>query len=239
MTNNNEQVDVLAFGPHPDDVDMGCGGTMIKLKKMGYTTGIIDLTGGEAGTRGSVNIRMREAEEASEILEINFRKNLDLGDGRLWNNDEAREKVVKAIRAHKPRIVISAHWLDDHPDHVQGANLVKDAYYIAGFKNVFPEIEHHRPKAIMYYMCRQEFDPAFIVDITEYFDRKMDAVRAFSSQFFKKDSNEPETPLSMPDFLDVFTIRAKFYGRLIGCKYGEPFFTKNPPPVNDPVSIWF
>jgi len=231
-------VDVLAFGPHPDDVEMGCGGTLIKLRKMGYTTGIADLTGGEAGSRGSRDIRFREAENAGKILGIQFRENLDLGDGRLWNTDESRERVVKVIRERQPRIVLTAHWLDDHPDHVQGAYLVKDAFYAAGFKNVYPEAAFHRPKSLIYFMCRQEFKPTFIVDITDEFNQKMAAIEEFSSQFYKEGSDEPETPLSMPDFLDMFMVRARYYGRMIGRTYAEPFFTRYPPPVHDPVSIW-
>jgi len=236
MASNN--VDVLAFGPHPDDIEMGCGGTLVKLKDIGYSIGVIDLTAGEMGTRGTAQLRARESEKASEILGVEFRKNLNMPDGRLWNNDDNRKKVIGIIRTYRSKIIISAHWLDDHPDHVQGAHILKDAYYMAGFRNMYGDLESHRPAAILYYMCRQEFEPTFIVDITKEFDRKMDAVKAYASQFYNSKSDEPETPLSHPDFLDLFTVRAKYYGKMIGCTYGEPFFTKYPPPVDDPVAVW-
>ncbi len=238
MQDRYPHVDVVAFGPHPDDVEMGCGGTLVKLKKAGYSLGVVDLTKGEMGTRGSEEIRSKEASRATGILGIDSRINLGLPDGKLWNTDSSREKVVKIIRQMTPEIVIAAHWLDDHPDHVQGAYLVKDSFYMSGFKNLFPEYEYHRPKAIMYYMCRREFEPTFIVDITDEFEQKMESVKSYRSQFLNEDSDEPQTPLSHPDFLDMFTARAKFYGRKINCRFGEPFYTKNPPPVEDPVAIW-
>jgi len=148
-------IDVLAFGPHPDDVEMGCGGTLIKLKKSGYSIGIIDLSGGEMGTRGTEKIRAREAAEAARILDVNFRENLNLGDSRIWNNDENRKKIVHVIRTHRPRIIFAAFWLDDHPDHVQSSFLIKDAFYMSGLKNVSSEKKSYKPKEIIYYMCRQ------------------------------------------------------------------------------------
>lgn len=234
----DHEVDILAFGPHPDDVDMGCSGTLLKMQKKGYSVGIIDLSAGEMGTRGSAEIRKKETEKANEILGIKFRKTLNIPDGKIWNNDENRKQIVEEIRKSRPKIVMAAHWVDDHPDHVQGGYLVKDAFYMSGFKNMYPENGFHRPKAIMYYMARREFSPTFIVDITEEFDQKMEAVKAFESQFVNDKFKDDDTPMSNPDFLDMFTARAKFYGRLIDCKYAEPFLTKNPPPVEDPVALW-
>ena len=236
----HKHADVLAIAPHPDDVEMGCGGTMLKLRKIGYTTGIIDLTAGELGTRGTRKLRAKEAANAAKILGLTFRSNLDLGDGHIMNNDTSRKTVVKAIRESRPKLILTSHWFDDHPDHVQCAYLVKDAVYLAGLQNYLPEIEYHRTKGLAYFMSRGEFQPTFIVDITDEFPQKMEAIQAYTSQFHHANqvSNEPETALSHPEFLKIFETRGRFYGRITGCKYAEPFFTKYPPKIIDPVAIW-
>ncbi len=233
-----KKVDVLAFAPHPDDIEMTCGGTMLKLKDFGYTTAIVDLTAGELGTRGNRRLREEEAGKASDILGLKYRINLDLGDGRLMNNEQNRNTVVKTIREFKPRLVLANHRQDNHPDHVQAADLVKDSFFLAGLRNVQPEIEFHRPYGLMYYMCRGVFEPSLIVDVTDYFEKRMEAANAFSSQLYRENSTEPETPLSRPEFRDHLHVRAKFYGKMIGCKYGEPFFTEIPPRIDDPMKIW-
>ena len=234
----NKSVDVLAITPHPDDVEMICGGTMVKLRRSGYSTGIIDLTGGELGTRGSRKTRAKEAKKASEILGASFRKILDHGDGSLTNNDTTKRAVVKAIRECKPKLIITTHWFDDHPDHVACAYIVKDAVFLSGVHRFEPEFESHHPHGLIYGMGRGEFQPAFIIDITNEFEKKMESITAFESQFYKSGSDELETQLSDPEFLKLFEIRGRFFGRMIGCSYGEPFFTKYPPQVLDPVVIW-
>ena len=241
---NGKYVDVLAIAPHPDDVEMGCGGTMLKLRKMGYTTGIVDLTAGELGTRGTRKLRTEEAENASKILGVSFRTNLDLGDGHLINNDSTRKAVVKTIRESRPQLILTSHWIDDHPDHVQCGYLVKDAVYLAGLYNYLPEIEYHRTKGAAYFLGRDvplsTIQPMFLVDITDEFPQKMEAIKAYTSQIYQADpdTNEPETPLSHPEFLTIFETRGRFYGRMIDCKYAEPFFIKYPPKIIDPVAIW-
>lgn len=235
---NDRQVDVLAIAAHPDDVEMGCGGTVAKLNRMGYSVGILDLTNGEIGTRGTRNLRNKEAKNAANILNAKFLTILDLGDGRLMNDESNRITVVREIRLSKPKVVMVSHMFDDHPDHVQCASLVKDAVYLAGVQNYAPDSDYHRVKGLIYYMCRGEFHPTFIVDITDEFKKKMEAINAYGSQFYKKDSKEPQTALSDPDFLNIFETRGRFYGKMIGCKYGEPFFAKYPPKINDPVAIF-
>ncbi len=232
-----KHVDVLAIGAHPDDVEMGCGGTMIKFIKLGYTTGIIDLTAGELGTRGTPEIRAQEAERGAEILSTSFRTILDNGDSRLSNDDVTRKIIVKAIRESKPRLVVTLHWFDDHPDHVACAHLVKDAVFLSGVRNYEVETKSHRVRGLIYAMGRGEFDPTFIVDISNEFKQKMDSITAFASQFYKADSKEPETALSDPEFLNLFEARGRFYGKMIGCRYGEPFYSKYPPQILDPVAI--
>ena len=234
----NKQVDVLAITPHPDDVEMTCGGTMIKLRKLGYSTGIIDLTAGELGSRGSRKTRAMEAKKASEILGTSFREILDYRDGSLANDDTVKRAVVKAIRECKPKLIITTHWFDEHPDHVACAHIVKDSVYLSGVHRYVPELKSHRPPGLIYGMGRGEFHPAFVIDITNEFEQKMKSITAFESQFYKSDSDEPETQISDPEFLKIFETRGKFYGRMIGCRYGEPFFTKYPPQVIDPVVIW-
>ncbi|MCP4728047.1 MAG: bacillithiol biosynthesis deacetylase BshB1 [bacterium] len=235
---NDKKVDVLAIAPHPDDIEMSCGGTMLKLKDMGYTTAIADLTAGELGTRGSREVREDEAAKAAGILGLSYRVNLDLGDGKLMNNEEDRESVIRIIRESKPELVLAPHRFDNHPDHVQASDLVKDAFFLASLMNVMPDIEFHRPKGLMYYMCRGVFEPTMIIDVTDFFEKKMEAVNAFYSQLYQEKSTEPETPLSRPEFRDHLHVRAKFYGKMIGCKYGEPFFTEKTPRIEDPIKIW-
>ena len=236
---DGKQVDILAITAHPDDVEMGCGGTVIKLVNMGYSVGIVDLTRGEIGTRGSSEIRAKEAENAASILGVSFRNILDLGDGILMNNEPNRNVVVESIRKSRPKLVFTSHWFDDHPDHVQCSQLVKDAVFLAGVQNYLPEVSYHRTQGLVYIMGRGEFQPTFLVDISDEFDRKMDAIKAFESQFYKKESDEPETALSEPDFLKIFETRGRFYGRMIGCKYAEPFYSKYPPKITDPFASIF
>lgn len=235
---DDKQVDVLAIAAHPDDVEMGCGGTVAKLTKMGYSVGILDLTNGEIGTRGTRKTRNKEAKIAAEILKVKSLTILDMGDGYLMNNEANRESVVREIRLSKPKVVMVSHKFDDHPDHVQCASLVKDAAYLSGVQNYTPDCEYHSVKGLIYYMCRGEFHPTFIVDITDEFEKKMESINAYSSQFYKKDSKEPETALSNPEFQKIFEARGRIYGRMIGCRYGEPFFAKNPPKIIDPVAIF-
>lgn len=235
---DDKRVDVLAIAAHPDDVEMGCGGTVAKLDKMGYSVGILNLTNGEIGTRGTKNIRNEEAKIAMNILNVKFLTILDLGDGHLMNDESNRKTVVQEIRLSKPKVVMVSHQFDDHPDHVQCASLVKDAVYLSGVQNYVRDSEYHRVKGLIYYMCRGEFHPTFIVDITDEFDRKMEAIKAYGSQFYKKDSKEPQTALSDPEFLNIFETRGRYYGRMIGCRYGEPFFAKYPPKIIDPVALF-
>ncbi|MFC1553744.1 bacillithiol biosynthesis deacetylase BshB1 [candidate division KSB1 bacterium] len=233
---NEKKTDILAFAPHPDDIEMGCGGTMIKLNKLGYVTGIIEMTRGELGTRGTPDIRKLESIKAAEILGVKYKENLDLGDGTLENNRTNKELVVDIIRKYRPKLVIAPHWFDDHPDHIECANLVKESVYLAGLANYLPKNEYHRTGGIIYYMCRGEFNPKFVIDISDVFNEKLRAIQSYSSQFHSEESDEPETSLSDPDFIKIFEARGRVYGRMIGCRYGEPFDSKYPPNILDPVA---
>ncbi len=235
---NLEKVDVLAVAPHPDDIEMTCGGTMLKLRKLGYSTAIADLTEGELGTRGTRKLRKKESEKAAELLDLTFRINLDFGDGSVINNEKNRNELIKLIRACKPQIIFAPIWLDDHPDHVQTGLICKDAFYLSGLRNYLPDYEYHKPKQIMYYMCREEFEPTMIIDITDEFTEKIDIIKLYSSQLYSEESNEPETSLSKPGFLEYLASRSRIYGRMINKEHGEPFYTKYAPEVEDPVKIW-
>jgi bacillithiol biosynthesis deacetylase BshB1 len=230
-------IDVLAFGPHPDDVEMCCGGTIAKTVKMGYTAGIIDLTGGELGTRGDRETRLREAAEAEKLLGINVRENLDLGDGRITNNESARSTVIKKIRTYRPTLVLAPYWMDDHPDHIQCSLIVKDSAYLAGLVNYNPDQPPHKPKGILYYMCRHSFHPTLIINITDEFEQKISAIKAYSSQISYQYSAETEIRFNENDFLKYIEARARFFGMMINCKFGEPFFSVYPPQVLDPIAM--
>jgi bacillithiol biosynthesis deacetylase BshB1 len=167
------ELDVLAFGAHRDDIELTCAGTMIKLVDQGYSTGIIDITAGEMGTRGSAEERAAEAETAAKILRVQCRDNLGIPDANIELSRENKLKVVKAIRKYKPRIVLLPYWEDRHPDHAHAGQLVFEAAFIAGLSKLDTGQPKHRPEKLIYYMCHYEFKPSFIVDVTDQYERKM------------------------------------------------------------------
>lgn len=224
-------LDVLIIAAHPDDAELSMGGTIAKLINNGFKVGIIDLTKGEMGTRGSVETRKLESEEANKILGITYRQNLNLADGDVKFNREKLVKVVEVIRYHKPKLVFGPYKNDRHPDHIGAHQLVKEAMFFTGavkFETIFQGNvqENYRPERVFYYMQTYEFEPSFVVDISDTFETKMKAVRAYSSQFFNPDSNEPETFISAPRFIKYLEARAVSYGFQIGKDYGEPFFSE-------------
>lgn len=232
------QLDVLAIGAHPDDVELGCAGTIAKLVQLKYRVGILDLTEGELGTRGSKSIRAKEAKLASKILGIHTRENLHLQDGNIEINKENKLKLIRILRKYRPKILLFPHWHDRHPDHVHANQLSHQAWFYSGLVNFKTEIEGKkqlpwRPHYYFNYMMKYEFIPSFIVDITDVYDIRQKAVRAYKSQFYNPQSKDPETLLSKKSFWEFIDTRAKFYGQMIGVKYGDPLYSVNPFGVND------
>ena len=231
------KLDILAFGAHPDDVELGCSGTIAKEVSLGKKVGIIDLTRGELGTRGSVEIRNSESAKASEILGVVVRENLDMRDGFFVNDEAHQLKVIEMIRKYQPEIVLCNAIKDRHIDHGKGSKLVSDACFLSGLRQIKTELngeaqEAWRPKVVYHYIQWQNIEPDFVVDISEFMDKKMDSVLAYGSQFYDPKSNEPVTPITSKNFLDSVKYRALDLGRLVGVEYGEGFTTERYLAVN-------
>jgi bacillithiol biosynthesis deacetylase BshB1 len=234
----DERVDILFFGAHPDDVELACGGLAAKSVKEGRPVGIIDLTRGELGTRGTPQTRKREAANAARALGASFREQLDFGDGELRTGREQELQVIDRIRRHRPAVVVVSYPDERHPDHVRTGQIVTDASFYAGLKSLRTEHPAHRPQAVIYYLQNYMLEPSFIVDVSAHWKAKMRAVAAFKSQFYDPKSNEPNTILSSPEFLDVIEARGRHFGAMIGARYGEPFVTKQPPRVDDVIAAY-
>lgn len=224
-------LDALVFGAHPDDAELSMGGTIAKLTSHGLKVGLIDFTKGELGTRGTSETRQKEAFRAAIALKIANRENLNIPDGDVAVSKENLTKVIRAIRKFKPKIIFAPYNNDRHPDHVRASELVKQAYFFSGVIKcrTFDKEklqEAYRPKKLCYYMQTYTFEPSFIVDITDTFETKMKAVKAYATQFFNPKSKEPETYISSPEFIKFIEARAEFYGFKIGKQFGEPFFTE-------------
>lgn len=222
-------LDVLIFGAHPDDAELAMGGTIAKLTKAGLKIGIIDLTRGELGTRGTAETRQQEAFNAAITLKVAVRENLEMPDGDIKNLEENLMKVIIAIRKFKPKIIFAPYFNDRHPDHIDASHLIKRAMFSTGLskiKSCDKEVSqnHYRPEKLFYYMQTYTFDPTFIVDVSETFDLKMKAVECYGTQFHNPKSKEPETFISRPEFINYIKSRAEFYGFSISKKFGEPFF---------------
>jgi len=223
--------DFLAIGAHPDDVELGCGGTIIKLISEGKTVSVIDLTEGELGTRGTPETRAQEAAEAAKILGLTARENLKMKDGFLNNSEYYQLKIVEKIRKYKPTIVLANAIDDRHPDHAKAAKLVSDACFLAGLKKIetFEEgvlQEAWRPKHIFHYIQWKNVVPEFVIDISGFMDKKIEACLAYKTQFYNPESKEPVTPIATKDFLESLTYRAQDLGRLSGVEYAEGFTTE-------------
>jgi len=222
------KLDILAFGAHPDDVELGCGGTVAKEICFGKKVGIIDLTRGELGTRGSVAIRNSESAKASEILGISVRENLEMRDGFFINDEAHQMKIIKMIRKYRPEIVLCNAIQDRHIDHGKGSKLVSDACFLSGLRKIETnnnneQQEVWRPKVVYHYIQWENLKPDFVVDISGFISIKMDSILAYSSQFYKENTNEPESPISSKNFLESVKYRAQDLGRIIGAEYGEGF----------------
>ncbi len=228
-------VDVLAVGAHPDDVELGCGGTLASLASRGISFGILDLTRGEAGTRGTPEVRAAEAAEAARILGARFRDGLDLGDGALRTDREAELAVVSVIRHRRPRLVLAQLAADRHPDHVRASRLVTDASFYAGLRSLETGRPPHRPQQVVYFPSTFVAEPSFLVDVTGFLQIKLAAIRAFRSQFFSPGSDGPQTFISSKEFLEGVTALSGAFGRLANVGAAEAFVSARPPMVDDPV----
>jgi N-acetylglucosamine malate deacetylase 1 len=225
------KLDVLAFGVHPDDVELSCAGVLLVEKLNGKKTGIIDLTQGELGTRGTAATRKQEAANAAKILQADVRENLEMADGFFKNDEAHQRKIIVALRKYQPEIVLCNAPSDRHPDHGRSARLVADAAFFSGLKKIETEVngvpqEAWRPKYVFNYIQDKLLNPDFVIDISEVFDKKLEAIKAYTTQFHNTESNEPQTYISTPDFLDSVVYRHKWFGKMIGVKYAEGFITE-------------
>lgn len=228
---NTMKLDILAFAAHPDDIELACSGTLMKHIQQGKKVGIIDLTQGELGSRGSAELRHQEAQDASKIMGVSIRDNLKMKDGFFQHSKENLLKVIKQIRCFQPEIVLTNATEDRHPDHVRASKLVSEACFLAGLRKIETSYngklqEVYRPKAVYHYIQDRYIKPDFVIDITEFYDRKLEAVKAYKSQFYNPNSNEPKTPISGEDFLLSLNGRMSEFGRSIGVFYAEGFTTE-------------
>jgi bacillithiol biosynthesis deacetylase BshB1 len=237
------KLDILAIGSHPDDVELGCSGTLINEVKKGKKVGIVDLTQGELGTRGTVQTRYDEAANAAKIMGITVRENLKMRDGFFKNDEEHQMQLVRILRKYKPEIVIGNILEDRHPDHGRGGWLTYDACFFSGLRQVKTtgddgqEQEKWRPKLLLHYIQDRFYEPDLITDVTEVWEQRMAAIRAYKTQFYDPNSDEPQSYLSSPEFIEALTARARLLGKRIGVKYGEGFLSKKSIGIKDLDSL--
>jgi bacillithiol biosynthesis deacetylase BshB1 len=234
-----DQLDILAIFAHPDDVELTVGGTMLKMKSLGYRTGALDVTKGEMGTRGTVEGRAKEAVEAAKILKLDLRENLELADGHVFVDDSSRARMVRVLRRLKPKVVLTHQLGDPHPDHDHIAQLVRESARLASMKNYDPEsgTEKIAVPRVAHNIFSRRAEISFVVDISEFLEEKMAAIRAHSSQFYDANSTEPETRLTDKRFLDELENRSRYFGSLIGVEAGEPFYVREALNIADPIDL--
>ena len=225
------KLDILVFGAHPDDVELSCSGTILAEIAKGKKVGIVDLTLGELGTRGTSETRKQEALDAASIMKIDVRENLEMADGFFMNDEAHQRKIITSIRKYQPEIVLCNAPADRHPDHGRAADLIYSAAFLSGLRKI--EMTENsslqkawRPKYVFNYIQDKYFHPDFVVDITDVFEKKIEAIKAYKTQFYNPGSTEPETYISSSDFLESIIYRAKMFGKLIGVKYAEGFISK-------------
>ena len=239
MTDEPVELDVLAVYSHPDDAELAAGGTLLKLKHLGHRTGVLDMTRGEMGTRGTREIREGEAREAGRLLGLDARLNLDQPDGHVWPTEEARTALVRVIRRYKPKVILTAHWDDPHPDHANTCRIVREAARLASMRRY--DEEHGqapiRMPALAHSVYSRLVVASFIVDVSEHVEGKMAAIRAHASQFWSADSKEPATRISEQGFLNQVEFRLRYYGSLVGVAAGEGFYVREALNVEDPVAL--
>jgi N-acetylglucosamine malate deacetylase 1 len=230
------KLDVLAFSAHPDDIELAAAGTLIKLTKQGYAVGIADMTRGEFGTRGTQEVRQKEAEEAGHVIGVKVRECLDIPDGSVTVTRENHLKAIRLLRKYRPRIVINHYWRARHADHIATSQIVTEACYLSGLAKLETGQERWRPKRILYHQVLYDVVPSFVVDVSAEIDQKWRAIKAHRSQFYDPESKEPETILSAPTFLDMIETRMRYWGGLIGVSHAEPFLTNEPFAIPDLIA---
>ncbi|MFL0354715.1 bacillithiol biosynthesis deacetylase BshB1 [Xanthomarina sp. GH4-25] len=234
------KLDILAFGAHPDDVELGCGATLAKEIAAGKKVGLIDLTRGELGTRGTAKTRDEESAAASKILGASIRHNLEFADGFFVNDKIHQLEIIKMLRKYKPEIVLCNAIVDRHIDHGKGSKLVSDACFLSGLIKIDTKFDDHdtewqapwRPKQVYHYIQWQNIEPDFVVDVSDFMSKKIECVMAYKTQFYNPGSKAPETPISSKNFTDSIEYRAKDIGRIVGVAYGEGFTVERYPVVN-------
>lgn len=236
------KLDILAIGVHPDDVELSCSGTILKHIAQGKKVGILDLTIGELGSRGSGELRLIEAKNAAKVLGVEVRENLGLADGFFRNDKESQAEIIKIIRKYKPEIVLANAIKDRHPDHGRAAKLISEACFYSGLVKIETALnginqDKWRPTAVYHYIQDRFIKPDFVVDVTAFVDKKIEAIQCFKSQFFDPNSNEPKTPISGEEFLDFIKARMMQYGREINVKYAEGFTSEKYIGVEDLLTL--
>ena len=233
------QLDVLAVFSHPDDAELAMAGTLLKLKSLGYRTGVLDMTRGEMGTRGTPEIRAKESLDAARVMGLDARLNLELPDGHVSVNDEARSAMVRILRAHRPKVLFTSHWDDPHPDHAATCRIVREAARLATMKRYDEAagLEVVKMPSIAHAVYSRLVVPSFIVDVSDFVEGKMNAIRAHASQFYSAESKEPTTRIAEKGFLQDLEWRLRYYGSLIGVNAGEPFYVREALNVDDPVTL--
>jgi bacillithiol biosynthesis deacetylase BshB1 len=235
---NAARCDIVAFTAHPDDVELNVGGTLALAGEQGWRAGAVDFTRGELSTRGTPEIRAKEAEAAARVLGLACRLNLALPDGHLHDTDDSRKAAVRILRQLRPRVVLAPPLADHHADHMAVAAIVRNSLYLAGVENYLPDLEPWRPHVLLHYLGSRAALPALVVDITSVYARRVEAIRCYRSQFHQEGSTERPTHISHPDFLGAIEGTSRRYGALIGVKYGEAYTTPEPVPVIDLVSLY-
>jgi bacillithiol biosynthesis deacetylase BshB1 len=233
------ELDVLAVFSHPDDAELTVAGTLLKLKAMGYRTGVLDMTRGEMGTRGTSELRAQEADDAAKILKLDARLNLEQPDGHVWPTEEARAAMVRVIRARKPKVLLTSHWDDPHPDHANTCRIVREAARLASMRRYDEEAGQEAVSipALAHAVFSRLVAPSFIVDVSEFVEEKMRAIRAHASQFYRAGADEPTTRISDKGFLQQIEWRMRYYGSLINVAAGEAFYVREALNVEDPVAL--
>jgi len=239
MSPAETQLDVLAVFSHPDDAELSVAGTLLKLKSLGYRTGVCDWTRGEMGTRGTPDIRAQEALDAARIMKLDVRVNLEQPDGHVWPTEIARTAFVRVLRTHMPKVLLTTHEDDPHPDHANTSIIVRQAARLATMKR-YDEESGLAPvpmPAIMHSLFSRRIVPSFVVDVSDFVEEKMNAIKAYSSQFYDEASREPATRISDRGFLAEIEYRMRYFGSLIGVSAGEPFYVREALNVNDPLAL--
>ncbi len=236
------KLDILVFASHPDDAELSCSGTIASHVAKGYKCGIVDLTKGEMGTRGTAELRMEEAEAAREILGVHVRENLGFQDIKFQNDWDHQVEVIKMIRKYRPKIVLANAIKDRHPDHSKAAGLIQQSFFKSGLQKISTQLNGveqaaFRPAKLFHFIQTDYIEPDFIIDISDFWEKKYQSIMAFKSQFHDASNTEPQTFISSPEFLEFIKARAIEFGHRIGVKYGEGFTSSSTPGITDLLSI--